>query len=86
MKKNYGPYGMNFIRRDSPYGVHFVCRDCPYGVHFNSNLRFMLYQDSIHPPSFSVFYLPITLGNKIKKRKDVRNISPDSALLGVTDA
>ena len=30
--------------------------------------RFMLYQDSIHPPSFSVFYLPITLGNKIKKR------------------
>ena len=46
----------------------------------------MLYQDSIHPPSFSVFYLPITLGNKIKKRKDVRNISPDSALLGITDA
>ena len=31
--------------------------------------RFMLYQDSIHPPSFSVFYLPITLGNKIKKKR-----------------
>ena len=37
MKKNQGPYGMNFICRDSPYGVHFICRDCPYGVYFNSN-------------------------------------------------
>ena len=35
MKKNLGPYGVHFIRRDSPYGMHFVCRDCSYGVHFN---------------------------------------------------
>ena len=81
MKKNQGPYGMNFICRDSPYGVHFICRDCPYGVHFNScsirTLSILLFF-SILPTNYT--------GEQNKKRKDVRNISPDSALLGVTDA
>ena len=31
-------------------------------------------------------FLILTLGNKVKKRNAVWNISPDSTLLGVTDA
>ena len=69
-----------------PTGCILSVGTVPMGCILIQIQRFMLYQDSIHPPSFSVFYLPITLGNKIKKRKDVRNISPDSALLGITDA
>ena len=52
-----------------PMGCILSVGTVPMGCILIQIQRFMLYQDSIHPPSFSVFYLPITLGNKIKKEK-----------------
>ena len=86
MKKIRVPTGCILSVETVPTGCILSVGTVPMGCILIQIQRFMLYQDSIHPPSFSVFYLPITLRNKIKKRKDVRNISPDSALLGVTDA
>ena len=87
MKKNRVPTGCILSVETVPTGCILSVGTVPIGCILIQIQRFMLYQDSIHPPSFSVFCLPITLGNKIKrKRKDVRNISPDSALFGITDA
>ena len=74
MKKNYGPYGMHLICRESLYGVHFICRYCPYGVHFNSNSKVHALS-GLYPSSlYLVFYLPITLGNKRKKKEKMSGI------------
>ena len=68
MKKNYGPFGMHFIYRDSPYGVHFIRRDCSYGVHFNSNSKVHALS-GLYPSSFFFSILPTNYaGEQIKKR------------------
>ena len=79
MKKIRVPTGCILSVETVPTGCILSVGTVPMGYILIQIQRFMLYQDSINPSSFS-------LGNKIKKRKDVQNISPDSALLGVTDA
>ena len=76
---------MHFICRDSPYGVHFIRRDCSYGVHFNSNSKVHALS-GLYPSSFFFSILPTNYTGEQNKKKDVRNILPDSAILGIIDA
>ena len=55
-------------------------------MNFNSNSKVHALS-GFYPSSFFFSILPTNYtGEQIKKRKDVQNISPDSALLVITDA
>ena len=69
MKKIRVPTGCILSVETVPTGCILSVGTVPMGCILIQIQRFMLYQDSIHPHSFSVFYLPITLGNKLKKEK-----------------
>ena len=85
MKKIRVPTGCILSVETVPTGCILSVGTVPMGCILIQIQRFMLYQDSIHPPFFSILPTNYT-GEQNKKRKDVRNISPDSALLGITDA